>query len=366
MNTNKSKSSKANKPDGRMVRQLARLVDTALPSKANKQRKQQKAKEAAAGITSVRDIAAMLTDPCGAVLKPGTYGSSSGYMARFHGVSSPMTQTNSTCGVVLWAPNYFCKGWENAQAVTTYNAYTAAATSTADTLLFNNVPNGAVNGSGFGIEDPAYKFVNGATCASARCVSACLKLTYTGAVVNSAGSVSPIRVPFAVLEGIVNGSVVPTVEAFLQFASETHRLGLDTLEIKWRPSADDTFRTASASGASVVGDDPLVRVVGPSPYIYDIGTKARAEQPYLIGYVWRGMTVPPSTNIQFDLYKNIEWAPEIGSGLASQPSIQMADSGVTQRALAMLDRAAPGWDTKVATAIKSKGARAAYAAFSLA
>jgi len=345
--------------DKRLVAAVARALDSKLTKKGRRKSKQV-AKEKSMGITSVRDVAKMIDDPCGSALKPGLYGSASGYLSRFHGVYAPQSLTSApSCGIVLWSPNYSNVGAVSATSAC-WNSIVISANSPSDTLSFAGV-GGLTSGSGSGLKDPAYDFVNGGVCAGARCLSACIRFTYTGQVTSTAGLVSPIRVPFSVIDGIVSGTITPTVNTFLQFATGTQRLPLDSLEVKWRPTADDSYRT-SASGTAVAGDHPFIRSTAG---VYNVGSKPQTEQPELIGFVFRGLAVDASANIQFDFYKNIEWAPEITSGLAYQPSVQMSDAGNAQRALAFLDRTKPGWDQEIISVGKSFVAKTAMAAFTL-
>lgn len=345
--------------DKRLVAVVARALDSKL-TKQGRRKSKQVAKEKSMGITSLRDVAKMIDDPCNSALKPGLYGSSSGYLSRFHSISSPQVLGSAaSCGVMLWSPNYYNVGYVSGTNAC-WNAIQASALLPTDTLTFNGV-GGVATGASGGIKDPAYEFVHGSVCASARCLSACVRFTYTGQVTSTAGLVSPIRVPFSVIEGVITGAVTPTVNTFLQFATSTQRLPLDSLEVKWRPGADDTYRT-SAAGTSTVGEDPFVRFNGG---IWSVGSKAQTEQPELIGFVYRGLAVDAAANIQYDLYKNIEWTPEITSGLAYQPSVQMSDVGNAQRALAFLDKTRPGWDQQMISVAKSYAAKTAMAALTL-
>lgn len=349
------------KQDSRVVSKIARALDARLP-KSTARKRQIRAERGVGVVPSISAYAKMIDDPCGAELVPGLYGSNAGYLARFHTNSGVQNVTSGTCGVVLWAPNYSNIGYVSGTS-TCWNAFQAVTVSIDDPIIMSGV-GGSTTGSGGGMPDPAYAFASSATCAGTRCLGACIRFSYTGSVSNASGQISAVRVPFAVIEEAVNGAVALTPARLLQYATDTRRMPLDTMEVKWRPSADDTFRS-TAGGTSVLGDDPVVRF---NTGVYTIGTKATQEQPYFIGFVWRGVTNSDGvlSTIAYDLYKNVEWTPSVNSGLASQNSVQMADSGVAQRAVAYLDRAKPGWDTQLVAAGKSYLAKTAMAAFSMA
>lgn len=349
------------KQDSRMVSKIARAIDARLP-KSSAKKKQSKAQKRLGVIPSTIAYAKMIDDPCGADLMPGLYGSNAGYLARFHLNDGVQNVTNGTCGVVLWAPNYCNSGYVSGTTAC-WNIYQGVTVAITDPLVLSGT-GGNTTGSGGGTTDPAYSFASGDSCAGTRCIGACIRFSYTGSVSNAQGQISAIRVPFAVVEEALNGSVSLTPARLLQYATDTRRMPLDTMEVKWRPSADDTFRS-TASGTSVLGDDPLVRHVNG---VYTIGTKATQEQPYFIGFVWRGVANSGGalSTISYDFYKNVEWTPSVASGLASQSAFQMSDSGVAQRAVAYLDRAKPGWDVALVSAGKSYLAKTAMAALTLA
>lgn len=348
------------KQDSRLVSKLARAIDARLP-KSSAKKKQSQAQKRLGIIPSTAAYAKMIDDPCGAELVPGIYGSNAGYLARFHVNNGVQNVTNGTCGVVLWAPNYCNIGYSSATQ-TCWNIYQGVTVGIDDALILSGT-GGAATGSGGAIADPAYTFASGDSCAGTRCIGACIRFSYTGSVSNAQGQISAIRVPFAVVEEAVNGSVTLSPSRLLQYATDTRRMPLDTLEVKWRPSADDTFRSTAGANA-VLGDDALIRY---NTGVYSIGTKATQEQPYFIGFVWRGVANSGGalSTISYDFYKNVEWTPSVASGLASQNAFQMGDSGTAQRAVAFLDRAKPGWDSAMVSAGKSYLARTAMTAFAL-
>ena len=302
----------------------------------------------AAAPVSKGDYAQMLMDPCNSKLTPGFYGSSEGYLARFHKVVSPVDVASGTCGAILWVPDYQCVGPITA-AQTRYNLICIAGTSSGASVVLDGYGTGSL-----AVADPAYSFVAGGVAADARTLSACVKMSYLGQMATTQGMVGHIDVAFSALEDRIRGDLL-SIDSLFELSQVVQRTNLDPLEQRWTPgAASDRFK----GPGDQVGHSPdfLVAVASGS---YTISTSAAVENPRMIGFVWKGYSgaTPFSSVLQFDLYKNIEWRPQASAGISMPTPVRTAIIPPAHTALMMLDSAAPVWRNK-AHAVAQSGAHA--------
>ena len=255
----------------------------------------------------------MVADPCGAELVPGIYGSTQGMLGRFKTSIHPGTPAAGlpqTCGFILWCPDFHLDGssspggnlfiWRSSgsdlrplnDAVFPFGSDGPDTVKTTQTL-----------------KDPAAAFLATDTVADARVVSACAQLTYTGAMVNSAGEIGYLQnFPAQQLLAGGGGSQVMSVDELFVYANVKKRIGVDTHELIYRlnDGSSDHFRSE---------DDLLVEVPGGTPST--ISDSAAALSPYCFGFVWRGSLT--QFDATFDFVKAIEWRAEASSGLTQTP-----------------------------------------------
>lgn len=252
----------------------------------------------------------MVRNPCAAELIPGIYGSSEGTLARFKNVTN--NTSSGTCGYCVWFPDY-CQGGNSVTGggnlyIFTANATTIAPNNTVASPLGEG-SDWAVNGAGFALPDPAYALATGDIVKDLRTISACMRLTYYGALSTSSGQIGFIEnfTCESLLTG-GTGAAPPSVDDVFQTLAVTERLGIDTLETVWRPS--DHSRNFRSS------DDVALSIGLASASATTLGTDARSFAPRGFGFAWRGLDI---SKLNFEFIKNVEWRPEAVSGLVTSP-----------------------------------------------
>lgn len=290
----------------------------------------------------------MVLNPCDATLQPGIYGDVEGLVAR---TKTTVNITNaSTCGYILWDPVYHNSMENKGGQVGEMNLMVWTSTSS-----HAQPTNGKVVGTTyelpFGrgdynyptsetttcITDPAFAFANTEIVEDARLISACIRLTYFGTMLDSSGQIGFLEnVPDSlVLTGGANGDPASVDELF-RYTSNTHRLGLDTFEVIARPS-DGT---------------PRFRDIEESPYALGvqggmpttISTTGKTMPSTLCGLVWRSLD--SKSRLVAEVTKNFEWRPAPLSGLVMvHPQTKGKEKITAVHTIA--DRFNPGWATRI-------------------
>nr|UHS72283.1 MAG: hypothetical protein 2 [Tombusviridae sp.] len=303
------------------------------------------------GVGAIGGYALMVANPCSAQLHPGLFGSEEGFLGRFK-VSYPLpSAAGATCGYVLWAPNYHNGGVNGGVAGGTGNVFIFQSNSPSNAPTNTTAANSAF-GAGLTtstvtastIADPAYGFVNGATCRDARTVSACIRMDYLGAISSVSGQVAMVEnLPMTDLL-----QSLPSVNNLFDYSTKSQRVSLDTSEIIYRSTQLGLDRfLAEADQALLVGATGAVSTIAPD---------AERIEPVVFGFAFRGITAGELAKFNFEFVKNMEWRPQTGQGLSATTSMS---TGVNMHstAIAVLDHHAPGWTTptynKVASAVTS-------------
>lgn len=290
------------------------------------------------------DYAQMLADPCSAKLVPGFYGSSEGYLARFHKVVTPVDVASATCGAILWVPDYHCVGPVNASQ-SRYNLICIAGTSSGASVVVDGYGNGSL-----AVADPAYGFVAGTVASDARTLSACIRMSYLGPMSSTQGMVGHIDVPFSNLEDRFRGDTL-SIDSLFELSQMVQRTNLDPIEQRWTPStSSDRFKgPGDTLGKS---QDFVVSIISGE---YSFGISPAVENPRMIGFVWKGFA--PSTEfsrlLQFDCYKNVEWRPQPTAGISMPDPVRTAIVPPAHQALLALDSVVPGWRNKAKSMAQS-------------
>lgn len=296
----------------------------------------------------------MVSDPCNCTLTPGIYGSSEGILSKTK--KSFYDGSNSTCGFVLWSPNYH-NGLIAPNSLAG-NLFTWVGTNSA-LPIENTINNPFGTGARFDPValtahteyDPAFNFTSEGLVQDARNISACIDMTYFGAMYVAEGEMSFINgLPVTAL---LDTTSPITVDRLFQWSNNTHRLGVDTFENVWRPSDDDTFYNAKA-------DCVKIGVSGSSTST--LPENAEAKGPTVFGFAFRGLSSTQENKLRYSLTKVVEWRAKASSGLAQTTSMSTGIS-VMQKVVLALDRAAPKWQHRIMDAAGGVASRALEYAF---
>lgn len=285
------------------------------PAKAGKKKKQSKP-----SMGGMAGYARMLQDPCAAPIGPGLYGTGNGYALRFHNsipsdTAAPSGAFNS--GFILYCPNYHCEGGSTlvGGTLSSVNLLTGIATSSASliplrglTLASTTLP------LSYSPPDPAYAFMSSGTPQDARCVGACVRIGFEQSVSNLQGRLAYLDLPQNIIdESLATGL---SVDQLFALSRKVVRADIEMHEIRWKPNeADSTFR-APAAKATAVYDDATYR------YDSTLGGYALSNGKYTtqenrwIGFAYYGLNSTFGYQTRYDVYKNIEWRPKQGLGMA--------------------------------------------------
>jgi len=301
-------------------------------------------------------FAQMIRDPCNARLIPGLYGAAEGLIARTKTTFTTTVSTfpaPNTAGYVLWCPDFnIAKGGVPGCIFVYQTSLSNAAPA--------NVPAGpygagsaqpaAIN-TAYHVADPAAALVASDVVADARCLSACMTMTFLGKMIDSSGEVCFLQnVPISELLSGGTGSTPATIDQLFNYSASKQRFGVETLETVYRLNLnssdkfrDDTlFPLVLAGGITVT--DPV----------------SETFAPRVFGFAWRGTA--PDAPISFDFIKNIEWRPEAISGFAQVPIVNSGRS-FAGPALSFIDQMGPEAWSHVKGAAVRLGARMVRAAF---
>lgn len=312
------------------------------------------------GPSEVLSLARLLNDPCEAPLVAPQYGASSGgyltKLSRFFNVN----MSEGTSGYCVWFPDYTGRTYSGGLAANCFcfanDSAGAAAVNTTAAPMGAASSAGAINGVAF--TDPAYTFVSTEVVQDCRTASACVKMTYTGrndALAGRVGIISGFSRD-ALLVG--NEGSPPTISEFFNYATDVTRTPMDVTELKFKPSEGSEFYRNVNNIEDVAFEHGTI---GTSAL--KIGAGSSSATGTGIGFCWSGLD--PSSSLTFDFLKNIEWRPEFSSSLASPPqTVSTSGGNLMSRAVAYLDKHAPGWHQTLTRAGQTAAARIAQTAFS--
>jgi hypothetical protein len=205
------------------------------------------------------------------------------------------------------------------------------------------------------ISDPAYPLLNGSLARDARTISACLKATYTGTLVNASGEYCILENYPA--ESLLNsaGSAGQSVNGVFRNATNSGMLSRGSHEIKFRGdvSSNDVFH--DKNGPS----DRILQVGIPAANASTFSDSALSVGPRAIVFAWRGYdTSTFDFKMTFNLVKNVEWRPQIDSGLVESIPRAVGDGDSKHKhVLAHLDQHFPGWATTAIHSVQGFGRR---------
>lgn len=178
--------------------------------------------------------AMLLADPCSAPLAHPVYpGTDSGYLIRVESFATLGNGPTDTAHIVHWTP-----GYPNGSGTQLLSAGGASSGAT-----------GVV--ASFGSLSPGIQFLGGPSVVAARCVAACLQVSFPGTELNRSG-----RIHY----GLTNGGTIDltdsvTADGVAGTLAHFARTPADMVEIYWKPSVDDTnFCDPAALGSAVIKD----------------------------------------------------------------------------------------------------------------
>jgi hypothetical protein len=211
--------------------------------------------------------AKLLSDPCGAALTHPVYaGADSGFLVRADSVFSVGGDAGQTSGVLHWTPGYINSN--NTELL--FAAGTSGGTAT-------------VSSSG-----PGKSFL-GANAAGARCIAACMKITYPGSESSRAG-----RLHYGhTVASIIDAGDPVTVDSVAPILQHYTRTPPEMVEVVWRPGvADMEFNDPNVSSNAQLRD-----------------------RKSSITAVWAGL--PAATGLTFHFTAVYEWIPRTTTGIST-------------------------------------------------
>lgn len=229
-----------------------------------------------AGIAYAR----LLSDPCHAPMAHPTYsGTEGGYLVRCDQFVTLNEGATDTAGYFHWTPSLI----NNASVL--WKATTSGSAASTPSL-----GGSAIN--------PGQTFLE-STASVARCVAACLKVTYNGAENTRAG-----RVHYGQVSGgyVTSASSVSPNE-FAMALPSFERTPAGVIELLWKPNdADQLFSKPGSANA----DD-----------------SAKNNKAASLSFCWSGL--PAATGLNFHLTAVWEWQPQFGDGIAN-PNLSKSPS----------------------------------------
>jgi len=298
----------------------------------------------------------MVLNPCDCELVPGLYGTSEGMLAR---VKKEFVISNgTTCGYVLWDSTGMCVGYDpafhGAGRSMGGNLFGWASTDpdlaplNTDLIPYGHiqVPFSAAAQTASSLSDPAADLLRTSLVEDARTLSSCIKMTYFGTVLESAGRMAYVEnLPVeTILSGNVNGGPVSVNDLF-RYTTNTHRFGLKSYEIVPRPE-EKTIRYCG--GTPLLTEPNLTGVSNGSlelrAALSTVLTGSQRTIPKrLSGFVWSNLD--EKANIVLELTKNVEWRASPNVGLSISPPRNLHPP-LQQKMTMIADRVAPGWSTR--------------------
>jgi len=292
----------------------------------------------------VRQIAAMIKDPCmGPTVAPEYGGSQNGYVSRFKKTFTIGGGEGSTgtAGYLVWFPDF--QGGNNLYLWSSSTDLIQPVNTGADPLGYD-LPT-----SGRWLEDPAKPWVAGDAVEDGRLAAACMKLSYAGAMAALKGRVATISgiSRDQLLHGGDNGSTL-SASVLLNLASNTERFQTAGAEIRARPGEPSQYYRTS--GGPPRANHPHVAMDN-KDNCFDayISTSGGCFEPLTgpsagngIAVCWTG--VDPAQAIVIELYKVLEWRPKAVSGIVQKQSSSDGEN-LTQKAVGLLDRVDYAWQS---------------------
>ncbi len=179
-----------------------------------------------------KEYARLIMDPCAAPLTHPVYpGGDAGFLFRAESFYTGHSGAGDTAGVFHWTPGYV-----NGSNTELVNGSSATAGGIITLASATNSP-----GRGFLASNAK----------GARCVAACVKVTYPGSESTRAG-----RIHYGhTVAGTLDSGQAVTADGVAQLLQHYSRTPTDTIEIYWIPGISDTeFNDPTESASAVIRD----------------------------------------------------------------------------------------------------------------
>lgn len=272
----------------------------------------------------------MVSDPCAGPIVKGLYGDHRGILSRFRTTTNAGV-VGSSYSIILWNPISKCPqatAYNDTFNVLWYTTGNAAGTPSVVNWGFNPALGGVSSA-----QDPENVALYGNSrsagngiATQSRTLAACIKAVYTGEQGKFKGMVYPLaNIPTDIMAS------TPTIDTFRQYA--THGSRNFEQEVRYTPTEAATEFTDNYRPNSNF-------VAGSSPRI-----DSRVHDPTLIGLLFYNCDV---TDFAVDLYKVVEWMPEIGRGFPSCPIENIGEYDTFSSVVAYMSRTlGQDWQTRL-------------------
>jgi hypothetical protein len=331
-----------------LPRNMVRRNKKQAPKRKNKQRRPRNRRRRSQ--TNEMVYASMISNPCDAILTPGVFSTDEGILTQHKTVFSGGSATTS--GFILWDPAHATRYSDDGH----FNCI-AFATTTPSTRPVNSPATPFGTGSAMGdvegqaLNAGASNFCAAGSASSWRCVGACVRMTYVGAMTDAAGRVGYLENVPADTVLKANGADPVSINELFGMCSKTSRLDLDTMEVTYRPYEGATnFKDREDSAFYSNGSADTI-----------VASDGRRFGSRMMGFVWD--SVSDTDELFFEFIQNIEWKPQSEQGLVITVPKQISAPGNYQRVLQYLDNTMPGWSTTLGAAAKSITSRFVKAAW---
>jgi hypothetical protein len=291
----------------------------------------------------------LLLDPCNARLTYGPMSGSTdnGYLLRVASriVFHPTGANNN--GYVAWFPDFHNN---NFGAGNLFNFETA--TPSVGPLNTALVPYGTSALTTAAIQtDPAWNWVNGTNCASARVVAACIRVFNAAPVSGVAGQLMLCTglSPAQLLTGGSSGTPM-SVNNFFTFGQNLERFTLETKEIKHAPSTNSSIFRPVDSPFDQGGN--CVNVAAGIPSV----PATTASQTNGIAVAWTGISTSNSNDIVIEFVKIIEWMPDANINV-SEPQAPVRPTATLEDIQTSFTRTLNEWQTMMFDRAQEMGGR---------
>ena len=179
-----------------------------------------------------KEYARLIMDPCAAPLTHPVYpGGDAGFLFRAVSFFTIFSSATETAGVLHWTPGY-------------------PNSSHTDLIIFGNTSGTATGATGVSSQGPGKPFLS-SNARGARCVAACLKVTFPGSESARSG-----RVHYGhTTAGTIDLGQTVSADQVAQLLQHYGRTPTDTIELYWLPGIADTeFNDPTESASAVIRD----------------------------------------------------------------------------------------------------------------
>lgn len=293
-------------------------------------KKAAKNKTSGTGQNRVTQLSRMVSDPCNGPLVKGLYGDHRGVLSRFRSTTNAGVN-DSYYSVILWNPaTKRPQATANGQTFNVLWFQTQASNERPSNTNWGfNPTNGGVSSA----QDPESIALYGSSrnhgagiSAQSRTLAACIKATYTGQQGSFQGMVYPLtNIPADIM------FTAPSIDIFRQYA--THGSRNFEYEVRYTPARNASEFSDNSKATSAF-------IAGPAA-----GLETASPDATLIGLLFYNCN---AFDFAIDLYKVVEWMPEVGRGFPLSPIENVGEYDTFSRVTAYLNRTfGSDWQTRL-------------------